>query len=91
MGLGFSAASYNDTHGEQITHSDCAVTGKSMSQRSRGQAQERYNYYAESTCGKFAAEKDTYDKLELNKIYELVTTAGNSVTKPTIISFTGSQ
>lgn len=87
MGLGFSAASNNDMHGEQVAHSSCHVTGKPTSQRSRGQAQERYNYYIDSTCGKFRADKDTYNKLELDNTYDLVTTTGNWSNKPSIVSF----
>lgn len=91
MGLGFAIASNDDKHGEQISHSSCTITDKPTSLRSRGQAQERYNYGIESTCGKFSVEKDIYDKLELDNTYDLLTTAGNSVTKASIVSFTGPQ
>ena len=87
MGLGCSIASNDDRHGEQITPSSCTITDKPTSQRSRGQAQERYNYYVDSTCGKFSTEKDSYEKLELDHTYDFVTTAGNWSTKPSIISF----
>jgi hypothetical protein len=88
MGLGFSISSNNDMQGEKVDQNKCAVTDKHVSQRSRGQAQERYNYHVDSTCGKFSADKGTYNQLELDHTYNFVTTAGNWANKATIVSFT---
>lgn len=88
MGIGFSMASNNDTHGGQITHNGCAVTDKPTSQRSRGQAQERYNYYVDSTCGKFKTNKADYSAIEIDHTYYFTATKGSWGNHPTLLSFT---
>lgn len=72
--------------GEHIEHSSCHLTDKSTSQKS--QSGKQYNYYIDSTCGKFSVDGDAFDELNLDTTYDLVTTKGNWVSKPTIISFT---
>lgn len=87
MGLGFSVASNDDMRGEQIEHTRCTVTDKPTTQRSRGQAQARYNYYIDTTCGKFSIDKETYPDIQIDHIYDFTTTKGNWANQPTIVSF----
>jgi hypothetical protein len=88
MGIGFSTASNNDMHEGQIAHSGCTVTDKPTSQRSRGQAQELFNYYVDSACGKFKTNKEDYNAIEIDHTYDFTTTKGSWGNHPTLVSFT---